>query len=55
MIRRVQLLTIDSGRNTEEVIKPFCPLDIEEGRSKAAKSPGRKADGGGIRNTIQRR
>jgi hypothetical protein len=36
MIRRVQLLTIDSWGNTEEVITPFRPPDVKKGRNEAA-------------------
>jgi hypothetical protein len=53
-LRRVQLLTIDSWRNKEEVITPFCPPDVKERRSKARKSLGSKIDGGRIKNPIQK-
>jgi hypothetical protein len=53
MIRRVQLLTIDSWGNTEEVITPFRQPDVKKGRNEAGKSPRRKINGGRIRNPIQ--
>jgi hypothetical protein len=54
MICRVQHLTINSWRNTEKMITPFCPLDVEKGRSKAGKSPRIKVNGGRIRDLIQK-
>jgi hypothetical protein len=52
MICRVHLLTINPWRNTEEMIAPFRPPNIEKRRREARESPRIEIDGGRFRNLI---
>jgi hypothetical protein len=48
----IQLLTIDFSRDTEKIITPFCPPNIEKGGRKAKKSPRIKINSGRIRDPV---